>query len=339
MINLFRNIIRSCFDKSFYKESEKDSFGKRYLYLYVVFMFVAIVGTISLVGYYLTNKTEIDKLPTTINTQLNTLFPKDLALRFDNNELSINQPEPYVIGTDNKISTTSTSKQTITVQDGVTTAESTAETKTVTNKEGDFSAIITIDTKADISDFAKYKTVILAMKKGVAMNQSSNSGEVKFYSYSEFLKKVPQPFTFDYISYTQIVNKVRPYVALIPTYLSYGLIIACILLVFVGPLFLSSGVLFNLLFLSIFGYFAAIIIKRKYSYGYIYKHGMYAAIPVILLQLITDFVKIPGIANIWWLIALLFMVIFLPSLEQNKAISSSAEIGKPPSQLDPPPMA
>lgn len=336
---MFKNIIRACFDKSFYKQSEKDSFGKRFLYLYVVLMLVAMVGAIRIIGYYQTNKAEIAKLPTTINSQLATIFPKDLALRFNNNELSINQPEPYVIGANIGDEVASDSKQKLSINDDNTVVESSTQTEVYTKKDSDSIALITIDTKADISDLAKYNTIILAMKTGVAMKQSDSSGEVKFYSYSEFLKKVPQPFTFDYISYTQLVNKIRPYVPLIPTYLSYGLIIVCVLMIVVGPVFLASGVLFNLLFLSIFGYFAAIIIKRKYSYGYIYKHGMYSAIPVVILQLITDFVNIPGIANIWWLVALLFMVIFLPSLETSNTISTNEVTTKPKSQLDPPPVA
>lgn len=313
MITIVRNIFRACFDKSFYVTSEKDSFGKRYLHLYILFAVVSIILALNIVGFYSQNKTEIAKLPKMVNAQLDTFYPKDLVLKFVNNELSINQPEPYTIG------------------------KSLFGNAEQNNSNGVRpQSLITIDTKGSIEDFDSYHSMILAMKKGVAFRQSEQrAGEVRFYSYADFLKEVPQPYSFDSVSYKQIVNKVRPYVNEIPSLAQYGLVVMCILLILLGPVFLSSGILFNLLVLSLLGYLIALAMKRKHSYGYIYKLGMYSSIPVIVLQQINEIVRIPGIDGVWWLIALLIMILFIPQGDSGQAIAGGST-DKLASPMDPP---
>ena len=97
MLTILRNIVRACYDKSFYQENENDSFGRRYAHLYVLFMVVVSVFAVQMVGFYLTNKSQIDDLPPKINTFLDNAYPEDLTLRFEDNQLSNNQPEPYVL--------------------------------------------------------------------------------------------------------------------------------------------------------------------------------------------------------------------------------------------------
>ncbi len=309
MVTILRNIVRACFDKTFYQQSENDSFGKRFAHLYVLFMVVIAALSVQLVGLYVKNQKEIGVLPQKITSMVTTLYPKDLELRFDKNKLSINQPMPYVIG-------------------DMMAGEMSTDVETSKEAKG---SLITFDTTATIDDFSTYNTYVLAMENGIAVKQTENA-EVRYYPYAEFLEKVPQPFTFDYISYTQIVNKVRPYINQIPQILLYGLIVLIALFVLVGPFFMVSGVLFNILFLSVLGYLIALAIKRKHTYGYIYKLGMYTAIPVIIMQQVAGWIKFSGLDAVWWLIALLILVVCIPPVGGALAKASDA----PGSPMDPP---
>jgi hypothetical protein len=318
MVTILRNIVRACFDKNFYQESEKDSFGRRFAHLYVLFVIVMIVLSVQLVGVYISKQGEIKALPQKVTTFLNTLYPEDLVLRFNKNELSINQPEPYIVGKNFDVKGSDT--------DFYVNEEATTENGTNAMKH-----LITIDTNASIDDFDEYQSLALAMKNGLAVKQS-NRAEVRYYSYAEFLEKVPQPFTFDSVSYGQIVNKVRPYINQIPTLLLYVAICLVILAILIAPLFLVLGVLFNVLFLALLGYLIASAMKRKHTYKYIYKLGMYTAIPVIILQQVVSYIPFNGFDSIWWLIALLIMVVFIPQSGGPLATVNQT----PSSPMDPP---
>jgi len=240
------------------------------------------------------------------------------VLKFNKNELSINQPEPYIVGKNFDVEGSDT--------DFYVNEEATADNGTNAMKH-----LITIDTNASIDDFDEYQSLALAMKNGLAVKQS-NRAEVRYYSYAEFLEKVPQPFTFDSVSYGQIVNKVRPYINQIPTLLLYVAICLVILAILIAPLFLVLGVLFNVLFLALLGYLIASAMKRKHTYKYIYKLGMYTAIPVIILQQVVSYIPFNGFDSIWWLIALLIMVVFIPQSGGPLATVNQ----KPASPMDPP---
>ncbi len=318
MITILRNIVRACFDKTFYQESEKDSFGRRFAHLYVLFIIVMLVFSVQIVGMYIAKQGDIKALPQKITTFLNTLYPEDLVLKFNKNELSINQPEPYIVGKNFDLEG---SEKDLDVNEDVA----------VENGSNEMRHLITIDTSAGIDDFAKYQSLALAMKSGLAVKQSDKA-EVRYYSYAEFLTKVPQPMTFDSVSYRQIVNKVRPYINQIPALLLYIVVCLVILAILIAPLFLASGVLFNVLFLALLGYLIASAMKRKHTYKYIYKLGMYTAIPVIILQQVVSYIPFNGFDSIWWLIALLIMVVFIPQTGGPLATVSQT----PASPMDPP---
>lgn len=317
MQTILRNIVRACFDKTFYQQTEKDTFGRRFAHLYVLFMFIMIAFSIQLGAVYFTNQKEIRVFPQKISVLLGTIYPKDLVLRFDKNTLSINQPMPYVLGKNFNFDPTREDK-------GTNVDVPNEKTDTIVN-------FITIDTDASIDDFDTHKSLILAMKTGIAIKQSSGA-EVRYYPYSDFLKNVPQPFTFDSISFGQIVNKVRPYIDQLPTFIQYGFFVFLVLGIFIGPLVLASGVLFNIVFLALLGYLIASLMKRIHSYGYIYNLAIYTAIPVIILQQIIGYTPFRGLDFVWWLIALLFLVIFIPPAggAMEKVDHS------PPSPMDPP---
>jgi hypothetical protein len=59
---------------------------------------------------------------------------------------------------------------------------------------------------------------------------------------------------------------------------------------------------------------------------------MYTAIPVIILQQIIGYTPFHGLDSVWWLIALLFLVIFIPPAGGVMVKVDHS----PPSPMDPP---
>lgn len=309
MISILRNIVRACFDKTFYQQSEKDSFGRRYAHLYVLFMVVILAFLLQLIPLYVENRTKINSLPQEITKIVDSFYPEDLVLKFEDNELSINQPEPYILGENIDF-------------------ESDDQESRVQN-------FITIDTSANIDDFDSYQTFALVMKKGIAARQSSRPQEVRYYSFENFLEGVQQPLTFDSVSYGQIVNKLRPYINQLPNLIVYLLVVFAVVAVLVGPFLFASGTLFAIVFTALFGYLVALVMQRKHTYSYIYKLAMYTAIPVIILQQITGFLQFRGFESIWWLISLVILVLFIPPVGGPLAKANQT----PPAPMDPPKVA
>lgn len=304
MKTILQDIVRACYDRVFYQESSNHTFGKRFGRLYVVYVFVSLFLFLNLVGLYIQNKTNIENFPETFTKEVANFYPKDLEFRLEDYKLSINQPMPYYLG-----------PRDMEVAD---------EEDTPSYRGSRFSSFVVIDTEATVEDFDQYGAIILVMEDGFAYRES-NKPQVQYISYASILKEadIPQPVTFDYVDYQQVVNKLRPFIKLIPVYVLGALIVGGIFWVVIAPPFMILGVLFNILFLSILGYVAGIIIKRRHSYGYIYKLGMYSAIPVIVLQQINSLVHIPGIDGAWWLIALLFMVVFLPPTSASEGVQQT----------------
>lgn len=287
MITVIKNIVRACYDRKFYVESEGDSFGRRFLHLYVLYLIVLSVLSLNIINLYLKNRPQIDSFPKTLSTDMKNFFPRDLELTFQDNELSINQQEPYIWPETYGLKRF--------LQEGSSARPA---------------HLIVIDTQASVDDIGSYDAMFLAMKKGFAI--SHPNGKVEYYQYATYLKDITQPFTFDSISFSQIVNKVRPLLDKLPLVIGYLLVVVIIFVVLVVPLFLASGTLIPLLITSAIGYLVASMIGRRHTYRYVYKLGMYSMLPVIILQEFVGRVVQVDLSNVWWLVALLLMVVFIP---------------------------
>ena len=311
----FKNIVRTIYDKSFYAESENEPFWKRYNMLYVVHLILAITFVFGMANFYYANKADVARFGVNVEKSLPSLYPKDLVLTLKNGELSTNQKEPYYLG--------NTFVKSVSDEDSMSNAN-----------------FITIDTKATLDDYESLKTLILLTKKGAIVKQSER-GEIRFYPYTQFTpaKSQNETITFDYQKYMKGVAEFGPLVRKIPEIFAYGVVIAAILTLLIVPLFTTLGWLISLLFLSIVGYFAALIIKRKKSYGYIYKMGIYLAIPLTLLQNIHVFAQwsslkgVPDFSGYTWLVYLLLVALFIPETKQgtDKVVAQTPLLDPPES--------
>jgi len=309
----FKNIVRTIYDKSFYLGSENEPFWKRYNMLYVVHLILAVTFVFAIANFYYTNKAEVARFGVNIEKALPTLYPKDLVLTLKNGELSTNQKEPYYLGN--------------------TFVKSIENDMDLSNAN-----LITIDTKATLDDYESLKTLVLLTKRGAIVKQSEK-GEIRFYPYTQFTpaKSKDETYVFDYKKYMQGVKEFGPIVKRIPDIFTYAVVIVGVLALLLAPLFTTLGWLIALLFLSIIGYFAALIIKRKKSFGYIYKMGIYLAIPLTLLENIHTFSGyvglkgVPDFSGYTWLVYLLLLAVFIPETKQDKVVMQTPLLDPPES--------
>lgn len=312
----FQNILRTFYDKKFYKEAEGDSFGKRTLMLYVVclaFSFVAIFG---IYNFYVQYRDKVGQFATNLKQSLPSLYPQDLEVRIANGELSINQPEPYYLG--NEILTATIGQ---------------------TESDRPLPNFITIDTKAVIDDYDSHNTLILVNKKGVIMKQSER-GEIRYYPFSQFTPENNKnnELTFDYKKYMQGVKEFGPIVENIPQLFAYGIVAIGVFVILVYPLLVLVGWYIALLFLSVLGLLVTMIIRRKQTYGYVYKMSMYIAIPLTVLQNVhviagsLGVVGTPDFSGYTWLVYLLLLAIFVPEVSKPKQVSDQQGVLDPPTQ-------
>ncbi len=314
----FRNILRTFYDKTFYKESEGDSFGKRALMLYVVCLVFSLVSIISISNFYIQNKEKVGQFAVNIKRALPGLYPQDLEMTVKNGELSINQPEPYYLGNEIFAAVMGDNKESAAFQN-----------------------FITIDTKASIDDYESYNTIFLVNKKGFAVKQSER-GEIRFYPFSQFTpeKSKASELVINHNMYMQGVKEFGPFVDKIPELFLYVIIGIGIFVIFVYPLFVLLGWLIALLILSVLGLLVTMVIRRKHTYGYVYKMGMYIAIPLTLLQnvhVIAEVFTVSGVPDFSgynWLVYLLLVAVFVPEIQKAELAPGQQGVLDPPTGLD-----
>ncbi|MFO0703937.1 MAG: DUF1189 family protein [Patescibacteria group bacterium] len=297
---ILTNIVRAIYDKTFYKESENDSFAKRFGTLYLLSLILSITVALSLGKFYYANRQNIQNFAQRLEKSLPSYFPKDLVLKIENGNLSTNQKEPFSFG--NEIVYTFTDNKAV--------------------KNSGFN-LVTIDTNGSIDNFESYRTFILLTQKGFAVKSSERSGKIEFYPYSQFDSVYAKEggsknVVFDYNKYLQLANKISPFAKSLPQLFSIIIFSIGLFAVLVAPLFSVLFWLMALLFLSLLGYIAAMVIKRPHTYGYVYKMSMYLAIPLIILQNLSQIATVMGLAGVPdfspynWLVYLLLLAIFIP---------------------------
>lgn len=299
---VLKDIVRAIYDKSFYKERENDTFGRRFGVMYLANIFLMVVFSIGIFNFYSTNKQYISEYSEKILNILPDLYPEDLIMTVENGELSTNYQEPFSLGQELLDAFDSSGKM-----------------------SGSYN-LLTIDTEGSIEDFDSYGTILLVTKKGIGAKQSTR-GETRFYPFTQFMtdKNLGQKYTFDSKAYSAILKELSPFMNQVPSMVFTLVVGAIIITVLFGPLLLITGWLFSLTILSILGLVAGKVIKRGHSYGYIYKMGMYLTIPLSLLQNISVIAVmfgvsgVPDLSGFTWLVYLLLIAVFIPQTEPVSA--------------------
>lgn len=288
---------RSFVDVEYYQDilSARFSFSLKYLTL-VIFAISSVQGIQMFIGA----KIFTPKIPEFVKQTKNVLrnaYPAELEIIIANNELKTNVKEPYHI-----------------------------DILEIKKNLPEYDHFITIDTNAQVEDYASKSTLILLTKKSAVYPRSGNQ-EFMQYEVAPYERFKEQPIVMNRKAYLQFVEEVIPLMDKLPKVVEVFMWLALFLWPFVGTLFGLIGKLSYLLFASIVLWFVAKIFKNNLTYTEIYRLGMHGlTLPMVLTFLLSWFdVRFEYLFTAGFL---LWMVIILSKIpvQKEKTMESVKEL-------------
>ena len=254
----FNRIRLCCTQASSYPELRKKTFWNGVGYLYWLLVIVAflslaiVIGKISFIVYDIKNSPDIK------NTIV-TLFPSELVLTMKDGELSTNVKEPYIFPLPAKW-------------------EEILENRSTGDMPSHF---LTIDTSASFEDFYTYDSLILLTKTAIIARKEYAAEVVE---YKNILKD-EDDFMLDSTRYKALVAEALP---LIERAMSTMLIPVIAISLLVMPLI--AGIIFGVIYLlylviaTLLAWLLAAIMQRRTEYSELYRIGLYALTPSIIIE-------------------------------------------------------
>lgn len=283
----FSRVTDCCINPSSYRHLKDADIGTGMWYLYRLLALTWIVGMLWFAAALVHSTPYIRKVAAEIETKLPTLYPKDLVLKFQSGSLSTNVKEPYTVELP---------------------AEWAAAMKMGTDDIP--THVVTIDTKATSEDYEKYNTAILLTKNYAVAGKES--GEIRMIPYDDIGTMT--------VTQKKYQDGVKIGVAAFHQFLPTGkalVIVGFILAPFIFALFALLGWMIALLIHSLLLYFFAAIAKLKFSYGQIYKLGLFGATPIVIISMLLWLI---GVLQWYaWIFFLLWMGYVMMTIGEKKA--------------------
>lgn len=248
-MNIFRKIQNSIYNPSYYDEMAEKPFSSAFKYLLMFALLFALVFTVVVT----IKSAPIVKMLSDVAPEVANYFPEDLVIMINDGKASTNVQEPYFI-------------------------------KIPDDWKGEFKEdsgqpnienLFVIDTKNefDLNSFASYKTIALLSVNSITyVEDSGKISIVPLSGIDEFL------LNRDVVA--GLVEKVRPFIALL-----YPLI-------FVGAFLIGYLMVISKMFYLLFGALAIWLVAKvkglKIGYKQSYKLGMYLITgPIIITSFLT----------------------------------------------------
>ncbi|OGJ58070.1 hypothetical protein A2881_05000 [Candidatus Peribacteria bacterium RIFCSPHIGHO2_01_FULL_55_13] len=242
------------------------------------------------------------------------LYPVELVLTFSGAELSTNVEEPYVLPLPPK-------------WEAALLSSEDEQDEEDDEDEPQFTHLLVIDTTATVEEYPEYETAVLLTKTAV-IARDDNGLRVVFYR--EFQKPGTSPIIINRELYNEVTAKALPFLDFIPAIIFTLAVFAVLLLPWIAAPFILLGYLLYLLVFTLLAWVLAAIMSRKFTYGELYKLGMYGLTPAILIEWVLHWFH-TGIAMLFSLIFLVTMGIVIhafPKKGSKKAASVSAKSPK-----------
>lgn len=279
---------RSLTDPEYYKDIlvAPFSFSLKYLFfLLLIISFISSVATAVGIGAI------TPFIPTFIEKAKDAvvnLYPQELVVTLDQGKIKTNVDEPYYIEFPASIG----------------------------KNIGAYQHLITIDTKAQVSDYPTYKSIALVTYDSVVIpDDKSGSGQTGAYRVFP-LGDIPESsgkLLIDKQVYSSLVGKVTPYLDYLPGLAIGGIVFSLIVLPFILTAFDLGSKLFYLLFIGLILWLVAKIMKKTLRYSQIYRMSMHALTWPIMISIVLGFVHV-AVPLLATLVLVIFMIVVFSKL-------------------------
>jgi len=283
----FYSFTRSLFEPKYYKDVAKAKFWFSFKYLLCLLFILVFIKSFSLGGQYLKNRPYVQPGINKLLAYAENFYPKDLGLKINKGQLSTNVEEPYIFDLEKN------------------------------EWQTDQRHLLIIDTKGSIENYPNYNTYVLATKNAVVYPSKSTNNRIGETSVFYF-RDLKQDFTLNKKVYDNFLNIVRPYTYRILFFVDYIVLAFLFLFLIFGSLFWAGGVMFGLVFLTLFIWIVDLIFKKQHNYGSLYKMGMHAITWPILINEVTKYLNF-SLPGLYALIFLTLMLVILFSTKKETA--------------------
>lgn len=252
---LFDTIVKSLTNFKYYKEVSKAKFTFSLKYLFGVYYILSLIGSIVFaVSISVLILPKIPNLVSTLQSKAYSYYPSGLSIDVSNGIVSTNQKEPYYLDSFAGI-----------------------------NSNGNYDHLLTIDTNANVSDFANFKSYLLLTKDSFVTADSNNT--YKVYPIDKTAN-----FKIDQKTYNQLIKGLLPLLKYLMPLLIAIVVLSIVVWPFIVASFSLSGQLFYLLIFSLILFLLVKLMKKDLTFKKLYQLSMHAStLPILLGVIVATF--------------------------------------------------
>ncbi len=305
-INTFLYIFKqSISNPNYYLEAANARFSLLFKYIFVFSLFSCILQNVYFVYLFNNISNKLPSIYSELKKSANEVYPDDLEITLKNGELSTNKPDPVFI----KIPY-SFINILETLDPYVNSNEDLRSTISQYN-------LAIIDTKAQIAEIEKYKTLALFTKNSYAYVSKNSSEKNIRYEFGMY-EKSDKPVTLNkqIVNHnlsqviTELDNNVIPFFSKVINIFKYTL---WVIFIIIG----LPAILISHLFTSLLGLIIAKLLKVNLRYTQVYKMGMLLFPFFMVIGLLNNLILVPQANN---LSILLYIIIISYTLYKSKNI-------------------
>lgn len=232
---------------------------------------------------------EIQKFSDNLFAGVAQIYPADLVIKASGGELSINQPEPYIIPMPKE------AFGGISIADSAETDEDIELAKLPTN-------LLVFDSEGTLDDLDTYDTLFLVNKTNI-LGRNTGKGKIEVVPLKEMLKDLTDT-EFGKKDVDKIIEAARPFFAALP-YVFF--VVALVFMAIYNFGFRLVGLLIVALVLLVFGRLRGF----NYKFGQYYKIGIHAITIPLLLEIVFSLVRYNPPVGAWAFWANILLGIFI----------------------------
>lgn len=293
----FRAFFKSFTSPKYYTEiiRAKFSFSLKFFFFYF-FLYSLIATAYLLPKVYLPADKAVKKLP----DRVLEIYPAELTIKIKDGQVSSNVQEPYSIPFPTNLFPPDSLLSDIYFDVGDTS-------RPLKNLSG--LSLLTIDTKAKITDIQKYNTLALLTQDSISI--AGDQGDIRTYPLREV-----KDLTINKLLVFSIVQAIAPYLKFVIPILAFLIFLAL-------AIFFPLGIMLYLLFISLVSLLIGKIMQLSLSYGKYYQISLHTSVIWITLEgiLFLFNLKIPT-PFFWMLILLIITTVALWGVKKGEFVNT-----------------